>query len=263
MSLPAVCPSGLAGTVRGMRVKEERILADRQLAKAGGQVDALLAACWLATTDAGPYALGDAPIDWGKVLVGDRAHVLFQIRIATYGADYAFRVTCERDACREPIDWQIDLAALPMRPLPEASRVGFVAGNKLETQLPDGTRVTYRLLTGADERALPALRRQAPDRIVSTLLAHRIVAIEGVSPKDRRAFLEDLPMRDATELMRELDQADGGLETQIDIACPACGQEQSLALPFGRDFLLPTSTTSRTSGPSPRSLGSTSTSGAR
>jgi hypothetical protein len=259
VSLPVVCPSGLAGTVRGMKVKEERILADRQLAKAGGQVDALLAACWLTTTDAGPYALGDGPIDWSKVLVGDRAHVLFQIRIATYGPEYAFRVTCERDACRDPIDWQIDLSALPMRPLPEASRVGFVAGNKLETQLPDGTRVTYRLLTGADERALPALRRQAPDRIVSTLLGHRIVAIDGVQPKDRRAFLEDLPMRDAAALMRELDQADGGIETQIDIACPACGTEQRLELPFaGRDFFLPT--TSR--APSPRSLGSTSTSGA-
>ena len=32
MSLSVLCPSGLAGTVRGMRVKEERILADRQLA---------------------------------------------------------------------------------------------------------------------------------------------------------------------------------------------------------------------------------------
>lgn len=38
------CPSGLQGRVRGMKVREERVLADRKLAKSGGQVDELLAA---------------------------------------------------------------------------------------------------------------------------------------------------------------------------------------------------------------------------
>lgn len=32
------CPSGLSGRIRGMKVREERILADRKLAKNGGQV---------------------------------------------------------------------------------------------------------------------------------------------------------------------------------------------------------------------------------
>jgi hypothetical protein len=35
------CPSGLTGRVRGMKVREERVLADRKLAKSGGQVDEL------------------------------------------------------------------------------------------------------------------------------------------------------------------------------------------------------------------------------
>ena len=30
------CPSGLQGRVRGMKVREERVLADRKLAKSGG-----------------------------------------------------------------------------------------------------------------------------------------------------------------------------------------------------------------------------------
>ena len=50
------CPSGLQGRVRGMKVREERVLADRKLAKNGGQVDELLAACWEETIDPGPYA---------------------------------------------------------------------------------------------------------------------------------------------------------------------------------------------------------------
>jgi hypothetical protein len=48
-------------------VREERILADRKLAKAGGQVDELLGACWEETLEAGPYDFGDKVIYWGKV----------------------------------------------------------------------------------------------------------------------------------------------------------------------------------------------------
>lgn len=33
------CPSGLQDRVRGMKVREERVLADRKLAKSDGQVD--------------------------------------------------------------------------------------------------------------------------------------------------------------------------------------------------------------------------------
>lgn len=40
------CPSGLTGRIRGMKVQEERVLADRKLAKSGGQMDELLSACW-------------------------------------------------------------------------------------------------------------------------------------------------------------------------------------------------------------------------
>ena len=42
MSEIITCPSGLSGRIRGMKVREERILADRKLAKNGGQVDELL-----------------------------------------------------------------------------------------------------------------------------------------------------------------------------------------------------------------------------
>ncbi len=55
MSHVITCSSGLTGRVRGMKVREERILADRKLAKSGGQVDELLGACWEETLDPGPY----------------------------------------------------------------------------------------------------------------------------------------------------------------------------------------------------------------
>lgn len=47
------CPSGLSGRVRGMKVRGERVLADRKLAKNGGQIDELLGSCWEETFDKG------------------------------------------------------------------------------------------------------------------------------------------------------------------------------------------------------------------
>src|SRR5688572_173801 len=95
-----ICPSGLRGTIRGIMVTDERILADEALAKNGRQLDELLKACWLETLDPGPYHFDGSQVEWDKVLRGDRLYALLQIRALTYGADYAFSVRCRNDTCR-------------------------------------------------------------------------------------------------------------------------------------------------------------------
>ncbi len=238
MSALVTCPSGLAGRVRGLRVKEEQILTDRQLAKSGGQVDALLAACWVETTDPGPYAFEGKP-DWGKVLIADRFVALVQIRIATYGPTYAFDVPCGR--CGERIEWELELDQLPVQELSVESRAAFVAGNRFRARLPEAARdLWFRLLVGNDERKLPQLRQANRDKVLSASLAHRVVEIEGVAEKDRRAFLEDLALGDVKALLAEVERVDGGIETTIDIQCAACQAVQAVDLPFQGTFLLPT-----------------------
>ena len=143
------CPSGLAGVVRGLKVREERILAARKLAKANAQLDELLRACWLETHDPGPYSATEGRIDWDGVLQGDRFYALLMIRIATYGPEYAFGVSCAEERCRARFEWELDLRELQVRKLSDASRALFVAGNRFETTLPDAARrVTFRLMTG-------------------------------------------------------------------------------------------------------------------
>ena len=107
------CPSGLQSRVRGMKVREERVLADRKLAKSGGQIDELLGSCWEETLDPGPYAFDEGgKVDWGKVLQGDRFFALLMVRAMTYGPEYAFGVSCRNDACRARIDWEVELTKL-------------------------------------------------------------------------------------------------------------------------------------------------------
>jgi polyhydroxyalkanoate synthase len=52
-----VCPSGLAGEIRGLTGREGKLLADRTLARSGATVDRILQSCWLKTTDPGVYDL--------------------------------------------------------------------------------------------------------------------------------------------------------------------------------------------------------------
>jgi hypothetical protein len=223
-----------------MKVREERILVDRKLAKSGGQLDELLAACWEETADAGPYTFEADRPDWSKVLLGDRFYALIRVRCATYGPDYGFSVICSDPRCRARIDWEVDLRELPVRILPEESRKLFLEGNRFPTLLPEANRhVTFRLLVGEDERRLPNLRRQAADRILSASLGYRITSIEGVEPKDKKKFLEDLSLRDAAYLAAEFERVDCGIETSFEIECPTCFAVQRVELPFEADFLMP------------------------
>ena len=233
------CPSGLTGRIRGMKVREERILSDRKLAKHGGQIDQRLAACWEEILDPGPYDFG-VDIDWDKVVQGDRFYALLQLRVLTYGAEFAFSVGCQNASCRSRIEWELDLNDLPVRTLEGERLESFKNGNRFETMLPyAGTRVWFKLLTGADERRLPQLKRQAGDRMLSAMLGLRIVEVEDLAPREKRAFLEDLSMRDANFLVDEFDRVDCGVDTAIEIECPECYGLQEVELPFDQGFFMP------------------------
>jgi hypothetical protein len=234
------CPSGLTGSIRGLKVREERFLSDRKLQRAGGIVDELLRACWETTSDPGPYDFGAKTMDWDKVLQGDRFYALLEIRALTYGPEYAFSVVCREGACRARIDWELDVHALPVRPLSDESRAAFLAGNRFETRLPDaGNRVWFRLLTGADERKVPAIRKAAGERMLSAMLAFRCVDVDGVDARDRRRFLEELSLGDADFLVDEFDRVECGVETKIEIECPECFARQDVQLPFDQTFFMP------------------------
>ena len=240
MTTTITCPSGLSGRVRGVKVAEERILADRSLSRDGALVDALLGACWVETLDAGPYEFTSPNPPWDRVLQGDRFFALTQIRAETYGHEYAFSVGCQQRGCGARIEWEVDLTELPVRELSAESRVAFKGGNRFEATLPGGaTRIGFKLLVGADERRLAALRRQSADRPLSAVLAYRITDVDGVAARDIRGWLDELSMRDATALARAFDEADCGVETTIEIACPECGAHQEVELPFDRSFFMP------------------------
>lgn len=232
---PVDCPSAFQGRVRALKGKEMRILSDRQRMRSGTITDDLLAACWLETTDKGPYGFDGKP-DWGNVLLGDRFYVLVQLRLATYpGETYPFQVQCR--SCSGNFEWEIDLDKLPVKKLTDAGRQHLKTGVPLEVTI-DGVLVKYRLPLGLDERkGARFLRGSNPD--VLRALALRIVEIDGVDRSKTIEWLEDREFASHRALVEAFDEHDCGIETTIEVECTHCGLVQELDLPFGPDFLMP------------------------
>lgn len=242
MSITITCPSGLIGEVRGFKVKEANIMADKAAMKKGAAYDGILAGCWLNTVDPGPYAWLEAgkPVDWAKALLCDRFYTLLQIRAATFGDDYAFKVKCQNEDCRENFEWELKISDLPIKQLPEFSKDMLRAGNtRFETTLSDGKRCWFKLMNGAAEAAAASSARLASGRRIVFSLMQRIEEVEGVPRAQLSKYLDELDLTELFELVEKFDEADGGVETSIDIECPHCLTAQGIQLPFGQDFFSP------------------------
>lgn len=241
-----VCPSGLAGEVRGFKVREANLLADKAALKRGNALDGVLKGCWLSTSSYGPYAFaedagGQKVIDWSKVLICDRFYTLIRIRAATYGDEYTFKVRCQDDACKGLIDWELNLSELPFKELPESSRELLRAGtNRFPFTMPDGKQAWFSLQTGASEASASALVKQMQSRAIGASIASRLVEIEGIPPGMKNRYIDDIDMGDLRSILDAFDEADGGVETTFSVECSSCGMEQDVELPFGKDFYLPT-----------------------
>ncbi|TBR17479.1 MAG: hypothetical protein EPO57_09100 [Chitinophagaceae bacterium] len=238
------CPSSLKGEVRGFKAKEANLLADRVALKKGIAFEGILAGCWLNTVDPGPYSwLNGGPVDWSKVLVCDRFWTMLKIRAATYGDEYSFKVQCQNGMCGETIEWELNLSDLPVKELPQSSIDILKAGeNKFETTLDDGLKCWFKLQDGAGEMAAANILRASQSQLIVAALSARILEIEGVDSKKpalKRAYLENMEMRELMRLLDIFDEADGGVSTDIDVECPKCGTVQQVSLPLGRDFFLP------------------------
>lgn len=236
-----VLPSGLAGEIRGLKVHEANLLANAAEQRRGSALDSVYSSVWLATTDAGPYALDAAgKLAWPKVLVCDRFVLMLKVRAKTYGPEYAFKVRCTAPACGERFEWELSLDDLPLKPLPELAVEAFKNGNRLAATFPStGRAFWYRLQDGDGEKKAEQLMKQNRARQLTAALASRIIEVEGVHANDKLKFLDDLDLDDAAEVLALLDETDGGVESSIDVVCPACGDTQEMQLPFGKEFWMP------------------------
>lgn len=236
-------PSGLAGDVRKIKGGELIKLAESaDDTGPDGGFGAMISACWLRTTDAGPYSfvqVGDTKPDWQRMLKGDALYAFVFLRQISMGDDYDFDVQCEE--CKKRYGWTLRLSELPVRKLSEKAAEHFRSGEPFETTVA-GRTVRFALGTIAQEGPITKLMKKQKREVgtmVDTLCAQTI-SIEGVNPdiNARHRWLSDLDLDELHELRAAFDEHDCGIETLIQTRCTkrTCRWEQDINLPLGKTF---------------------------
>jgi hypothetical protein len=233
------CPSGLKGVVRKLKVSDLDIFANRSLMRKGGSaVEAELAnRVWQETLDRGPYTFdGNRPPWTGEVLSGDRFYAIMQSRILTRGSDYEFDVQCDNNACRNRFRWGLDLEDLPVVVLSDESKAQLSKENRFASTLEDsGDTVLWALPTGQIQRRMDKYVKQH-GQALSVVFAARLLGVEGEERVSFVEYMKELGVDDFDQLSYEMQRADCGVDTGIEVECPTCQNIIEEEVGFGKDF---------------------------
>jgi len=244
------CPTGLVVVLRKFKVKDEDLLTDPKTIRNGAAVNDLLEAITHKVEETGPYRLREprkkkgeteSYLDWNDVLQGDRMTVLLKNRIHTWGPELEFSQPCT-NCPNKKVEIEIDLNDLVIKPLPEESipHVLDPGAVSISRVLPGcGVKVSFRLLRGDDEKKLIKLQKQKKDSQSSSYFRFRITEIEGVPQNTWIKWIEDLDADDSAWLRAAFDEADCGVDQEVQFECEDCGFVWLDDVRFRADFLFP------------------------
>ncbi len=226
-------PSGMVVSFRKMKVRELKLLADRERVASGEALDDILAAC-ATIENFGPYK--PESFKWGELLLGDQVAAFIKLRTTTHGDNFDFDLPCSTVKCGATIRWTLPLSALPVRPYPQASLDAFAEGRALETMYGD-KKITFDLSSSKSVRQVVKSmgELEEAEQIAAGLIA-RIKSFEGMSDTadhdELVEWIEDQDLDQLTKLSETLEAADGGVETTIVVRCKKCGGMHKVQLPL-------------------------------
>lgn len=232
------CPSGLVLSVREFLVKDEDLLADAKAIRQGVATVNIMKAITTEVVDFGPYQDNGGRLNWKRVLQGDSMAVLLANRIETWGYDYVHRQPCGH--CRQPVVQELDLREMEVKKLPESSIPHVREGTPLGCTLPScGKRVEFKLLRCEDDKAMAKIQRHHKTSLSSSYMRYRITGAEGVKAPDLGNFVANMSGKDLTYLRAQMDEADCGVQQEIELECDSCYHVWPAEVRFTGDFLFP------------------------
>lgn len=181
-----------------------------------------------------------------NMLIGDRVFLMMAIRRVTLGNEFPFEAKCE--ACDKKSLFTVDLSELETKPMPDPKKRVF------DVTLPSGKKARWHAMSGKEEESLAKF--QNLDQLSLSILV-RVDLLDG-QPTDLDV-IRALNMKDRNYLRDEcFGEVEGGLETSMELGCPACGEEFRTDLDVGQTgFFFP----SRIQKNSKRSTSSSSRAG--
>ena len=217
--------------MRYMRAVDEDILTNINFIRQGTAIDKLL------------KSLIVSPIDIDDLIVGDKNAVLFAARILGYGKDYTFKFRNEATGREE--EYTVDLTTLKEKEIDEAL---FEKGKNefKHTLSKSGNVVTFKLLTGKDEKSIDAeikgLQKVNPDSSFenTTRLKHMITSINGKTDQASiRDFVENhLLAPESRELKKIYNDISPDIDTVVTVEKGGYVQE-GVVIPININFFWP------------------------
>lgn len=210
--------------LREMTGREEDLLASNKLSPQK-KINMLVSNCLerIGTiTDKSQF-----PLIVPQLPIGDRVYLLLALRRTSLGDDYPVEETCP--SCSVSGRYVLNLGDLDIKRMPDPTRRVF------DTTLPSGKTVRFRIGNGLDEERLAKVSDEDKP---STMLLSRTELLNGKAPT--MADIKTLSWRDRQALREAFDENDGGVETGMDLMCPACGHEFNKDLDMGQQgFFFP------------------------
>ena len=217
--------------MRYMSAKDEDILTNINFIKQGTAIDKLL------------KSLVVSPIDLDDLITGDKNAILFAARILGYGHEYTFQF--KNQATNKEDEYTVDLTKLEEKKIDESL---FTQGkNEFEFTLPkSGNVVTFKLLTGKDEKSIDAEIKglQKIDANASyentTRLKHMITSVNGKTDKvSIYDFVDNyLLAPDSRAFKKYYNDISPDIDTTITIDKDGYVQE-GVVIPIGVSFFWP------------------------
>jgi len=211
--------------IKYMTAKEEDILTNQNYIKNGTVIDKLL------------QSLIVTKFSYNDLLVGDKNAIMIAARILAYGGKY--------EVTYGGTQQEIDLALLENKNIDESL---FKEGkNEFSFKLPHtGNEITFKLLTGHDERRIEAelkgLKKisKTTSSEVTTRLFHTITSVNGSEEsKDIREFVNNYFLaKDVREFRKFYSQITPDVDMDV-LLMSEDGEDESVTLPIGLSFFWP------------------------
>ena len=152
-----------------------------------------------------------------ELTMGDRVFLVFAIRRVTLGDELPVRERCPD--CKVKTLFMVDLAEeLQPKPMPDPYKRVY------DVELPSGIEARFRVSSGEDEGKMAKLqqRKQADDALSHAIMM-RLELLGGEKPTLK--MVKSLGMRDRLFIRDEYQRVEGGVDTTLELECPACGNE--------------------------------------
>jgi len=206
-----------------MTAREEDILTNQSYIQKGTVLDELIKSLIVTPN-----------VKYEDMVVGDKNALLVAARILGYGKDYTFMYGGEEQT--------VDLSTIENKPIDESL---FIKGkNEFEYTLPStGVKITFKLLTGADEKKISAEleglkkinKNFSPE--LSTRLKYMITSVEGNSDgKTIREFVDNNLLARDSRAFREYIKE---VQPDVDLTFFPDGSNTKIDIPVGLRFFWP------------------------